>query len=59
MSALSPREREIVLLIASGIRAKAVSAELKITVKTVEMHLYKAQRKIGARNRRELLAQVK
>jgi DNA-binding NarL/FixJ family response regulator len=52
---LSPREREVTQLIAGGARIRDVASRLGIVVKTVELHIYKAQKKLGLRNRRQLI----
>jgi DNA-binding NarL/FixJ family response regulator len=48
---LTPREAEILRLVALGKTNKAIAAELTISVHTVERHVQNAYRKIGARNR--------
>jgi DNA-binding CsgD family transcriptional regulator len=55
---LSPREREIAGRVAKGERVKDVAADLGLAPKTIEMNLYKAQRKLDARNRKQLLRAV-
>ncbi|HTC25129.1 MAG TPA: helix-turn-helix transcriptional regulator [Gemmatimonadales bacterium] len=51
----SPREREIVLLVAPGYRNAEVAAQLGISQRTVVTHLHNIFRKTGVRNRRELI----
>lgn len=52
---LTFREREIINLIASGLSAKEVAAELDIAPRTVEGHLENCRHKFGARNRTHLI----
>ena len=44
---LTPREREVLQLIAEGKANKETAAELKISVKTVEKHRQKVMEKLG------------
>jgi DNA-binding CsgD family transcriptional regulator len=48
---LTPREAEILRLVADGGTNKEIAAGLGISVHTVERHVQNAYRKIGARNR--------
>ena len=50
---LSPREQEVMRLIARGYSYKEVAAELFISVKTVETHVSKVLRKLQLSNRGE------
>ncbi len=54
-SVLSTREREVLHLIAEGMSAKEVAAELKISTKTVEAHRTSLMRKLGVRKATELV----
>lgn len=54
-SVLSAREREVLHLIADGLSAKEIAAELKISAKTVEAHRTSLMRKLGARKATELV----
>jgi DNA-binding CsgD family transcriptional regulator len=56
---LSPREREMILLIARGLPNKGIAAELGISPSTVRTHIYNLFQKVGARSRIELLALLK
>jgi len=47
---LTPRERQVVALVASGLLNKQVAAELSISEVTVKMHRSSAQRKLGAKS---------
>ena len=51
---LTPREREIAGLAASGWTSAAIAEELFLSVRTVESHLYRAFAKLGIRSREEL-----
>jgi DNA-binding NarL/FixJ family response regulator len=54
-SVLSTREREVLHLIAEGMSAKEVAAELSISTKTVEAHRTSLMRKLGVRKATELV----
>jgi len=54
-SLLSTREREVLRLIADGLSAKEIAAELGISTKTVEAHRTSLMRKLGARKATELV----
>jgi DNA-binding NarL/FixJ family response regulator len=54
-SILSSREREVLLLIAEGLSAKEIGAQLKISTKTVEAHRTSLMRKLGVRKATELV----
>lgn len=54
-SLLSSREREVLHLIADGLSAKEIAAELEISTKTVEAHRTSLMRKLGARKATELV----
>jgi DNA-binding CsgD family transcriptional regulator len=54
LSALTAREREIILLVASGRSNKSIAEELYLSVRTVESHFYQARVKLGAPSRDEL-----
>lgn len=47
---LTPREREIVQLVAEGQSNKRIASRLDVSVKTVESHRSAAMRKIGAKS---------
>lgn len=53
-SRLSPREREVAGLVATGRTNREIAAELYLSVKTVEKHLSAALRKLGLRSRTAL-----
>lgn len=48
---LSPREREVLQLSATGLTADAIASELFLSVETIRTHTRNAVRKLGARNR--------
>jgi DNA-binding NarL/FixJ family response regulator len=53
---LSPREREIMHLMAEGLTAEKIGAEIMISVETVRTHVRNAIRKLQARNRVHAIA---
>ena len=55
---LSPREREIVGLIAMGNTSPEIADELRIAHETVRTHARNAMTKLGARSRAHLVARV-
>ncbi len=46
---LTPRNREVLRLVADGISTKGIAVRLKISVKTAEFHRAKLMKKIGVR----------
>ncbi|WP_028064943.1 AAA family ATPase [Solirubrobacter soli] len=56
--ALTPREVEVLRLVAAGRTNKEIAAELVVSVHTVERHLANAYRKISVRNRADATAYV-
>lgn len=52
---LTPREREILQLLAEGMRNKEIAADLGITFRTVETHRINIMRKLGAHSVTELV----
>jgi DNA-binding CsgD family transcriptional regulator len=53
---LSPREREIAVLAASGVPSKDIAAQLFVSVRTVNNHLQNVYTKLGVSGRAELRA---
>jgi DNA-binding NarL/FixJ family response regulator len=53
---LTPREREVALLAASGLASRAIAERLHLSVRTVESHLERIYHKLGLRGRYELIA---
>jgi LuxR family transcriptional regulator, quorum-sensing system regulator BjaR1 len=56
LAALSPRERQVLLLFASGKSAKTIGVLLKISPRTVDVHSASINRKLGAENRMHAVA---
>jgi DNA-binding CsgD family transcriptional regulator/tetratricopeptide (TPR) repeat protein len=54
LSRLSPRERELITLVARGRTDAQIAAELYITVRTVSSHLDRVRDKTGCRRRADL-----
>ena len=54
---LSPREREVALLVARGLTNKEVARELGLCDGTVKIHLHSIFQKLGAKNRYNLIVQ--
>jgi len=52
---LSPREREVMTLVASGLMNKQAAAEIGISEVTVKVHRHNIMRKLGARSLAELI----
>ncbi len=53
-TALTPRELEIVRMVAEGLRNKAIAARLSISEGTVKVHLHNIYEKLGVDGRLEL-----
>jgi len=51
---LTPRQREVLRLLAEGKSLKEVAAVLKISVKTVEFHKYRIMHQLGIRTNAEM-----
>jgi RNA polymerase sigma factor (sigma-70 family) len=54
LASLSPREREVALLVAAGKQNKVIAFELGISPKTVEIHRHNAMEKLQAASAAEL-----
>ena len=52
---LSTRERDVVRLVAQGLRNRAIAERLQITEGTVKVHLHNAYEKLAVTNRVELM----
>lgn len=55
VATLTPRQREILQLLAKGLAAKQVAARLGISVRTVEFHKYQTMEILGVHSNAELL----
>ena len=55
---LSPREREVALLVVRGLSNKEVARELGLSDGTVKAHLHNIFQKLGATRRYNLIYQV-
>ena len=56
--ALTPRQREILKLVAQGLTNREVAHQLKISVRTVEVHRFNLMRRLRVRNVAQLLRQA-
>jgi two-component system, NarL family, response regulator NreC len=54
-SNLTPREREVVKLIAEGNSARKIASALGLSVKTVEAHRFNLMRKLDIHNKAQLV----
>jgi two-component system, NarL family, response regulator NreC len=54
-SVLTPREREVVKMIAEGNSAREIAGVLGLSVKTVEAHRFNLMRKLDIHNRAQLV----
>jgi DNA-binding NarL/FixJ family response regulator len=55
VAAVTPRQREILQLLAEGQSAKQIAASLDISARTVEFHKYTLMQAVGAKNTAELI----
>ena len=55
---LSPRETEVVRLVAMGMTSRQIAAQLTVSTETVRTHIRNALAKTGTRTRAQLVAQV-
>lgn len=56
LSELTPRERQVLLLMARGMTTDEVAAELAIGVTTVRTHVYRLRTKLKVRDRAQLVS---
>lgn len=54
--ALTPREREVIVLIASGLGNEEIAAQMFVSPFTVKTHAVRAMTKVGARDRAQLVS---
>ena len=54
---LSPREREVGLLVAHGLTNREVARELGLSEGTVKIHLHNIFQKLGTKSRHNLIVQ--
>ncbi len=55
---LSPKEKEVISLVARGLTSKEIAMKLGISFHTVETHRKEALRKSGAKNTAALVSQL-
>jgi DNA-binding CsgD family transcriptional regulator len=53
---VTPRQREVIRLIAGGAATRDIAAELSISKETVRTHVRNAMRRLGVRTRAQLVA---
>jgi DNA-binding NarL/FixJ family response regulator len=56
MQSLTPRERDVMLLIGRGLSADEIAGKLTIGVATARTHIYRVRRKLGARDRAQIVS---
>ena|SRR5436190_6547478 len=56
--AFSPREREVVQLVAQGLTTRDIADELRVSLETVRTHIRHAMGKLGSRTRAQLVAKA-
>ncbi len=54
--ALTPRERDVVILVASGLSNEEIAATMWVSPFTVKTHAVRAMTKVGARDRAQLVS---
>jgi len=57
LASLTPRETEVLELLADGVTASRIAERLSLSVRTVETHLANAYRKLGVRTRDDAAAE--
>lgn len=55
IAALTPRQREVLQLVAEGLAAKEIAARLGISARTAEFHEYQMMETLGVRSNAELV----
>jgi LuxR family transcriptional regulator, maltose regulon positive regulatory protein len=56
---LTPREHQVLALIAAGLRNAEVAAELHVSLNTIEFHVRHILGKLGVRSRTEAVARAR
>jgi DNA-binding NarL/FixJ family response regulator len=56
VSSLTPRERQVMMLVARGSSTEEIARELTIGVATVRTHVYRLRCKLGARDKAQLVS---
>lgn len=56
VTTLTPRERDVIQMVARGMSTEEVARELTIGVATVRTHIYRVRTKLGVRDRAELVS---
>jgi DNA-binding NarL/FixJ family response regulator len=54
-STLTPREREVIKMLAEGNSVRQIAEILKLSVKTVEAHKFNLMRKLNIHNKAQLV----
>jgi two-component system, NarL family, nitrate/nitrite response regulator NarL len=52
---LSPREREVAMLVSNGLSNKAIARQLGLSCGTVKIHIHSIFQKLGAKSRYSLI----
>lgn len=55
---LTPRQKDVLVLIQSGMRNKDIARALNLTENTIKVHAHALYRKIGIRKRKDLIASL-
>lgn len=58
VGSLTPRQKEILRLVAQGLTNREVAHHLRISVRTVEVHRFNLMRRLRVRNVAQLLRQA-
>lgn len=56
---ITPREQEVILMLARGLTYREIALQLGITAETVKMHLKNIYRKLKVSNKIEALNKIK
>ena len=55
---ITPRQKEILRLVAQGLTNRQIADQLKISVRTIEVHRFNLMRRLRVRNVAQLLRQA-